>query len=53
MKVKRCPDCGQVIYRRKIAGKYYNDVHLIHPNTSMEAITMCPANKLSQMTRLS
>jgi len=51
-KKNRCPDCGKVVYRRKIAGKFHNDVHLLYPNTSMEAITMCPANKLSRMTRI-
>ena len=50
-KANRCPDCNKVVYRRKIGGKFYNDVHLLNANTQMEAIIMCSASRLSQMLR--
>ena len=50
--MKRCPDCGKQVHRRKIGGKWYDDVHLEHAGTSMECIVMCRSNKLSQMLRI-
>lgn len=36
----KCPDCGQILYRRKVGGEF-EKVHLLRPGTKMEAITTC------------